>query len=200
MVVFSLSIVIFLALPRSSSVIAFELDAEVFADDLTAGQRRDVLEHCLAAIAKARSLNSSDIQRAAELVDDQRGESFALDIFGDDEQRFAHLGNLFQDRQQVAHVRDLFLVDQDERLVESGFHAVGVGNEVRREIAAVKLHTFDNLEKRVHRLGLFDGDDAVFADLVHRLGDDRADRLVAIGRNGSDLSDRVTRRPAVPIC
>ena len=66
-----------------------------------------------------------------------------------------------------------------------------IGDEVRREIAAVELHTFDNFEQRVHRLRLFDGDDAVFADLVHRFGDDRADRLVAVGRNRADLCDRV---------
>ena len=51
------------------------------------------------------------------------------------------------------------------------------------KIAAVKLHALDNLEQRVHRFGFFDRDDAVFADLVHRLGDDRADRAVAVGRN-----------------
>ena len=88
------------------------------ADDLAARQDRDVFEHCLAAIAKARCLNGSDIQRAAELVDDERCKGFALDILSDDEQRTAHLGNLLQDRQQIAHVRDLFLVDQDERLFE----------------------------------------------------------------------------------
>ena len=34
-------------------------------DDLAARQDRDVFEHCLAATANARCLNSSDIQRAA---------------------------------------------------------------------------------------------------------------------------------------
>ena len=119
-VVFSLSIVIFLALPRSSSRDALELDAEVLADDLAAGKNCDVFEHCLAAIAEARSLDGRDIQCAAKLVDYQCGESFTLDIFGNDEQRSAHLCNLFEDRQKVTHVRDLFLVDQDQRLVQCG--------------------------------------------------------------------------------
>ena len=41
------------------------------------------------------------------------------------------------------------------------------------------------------RLGFFDGDDAVLADLVHRFGDDLADRLVVVRRDGADLRDHV---------
>ena len=41
------------------------------------------------------------------------------------------------------------------------------------------------------RLGFFDRDDAVLADLVHRLGDDLADRLVVVRRDGADLGDHV---------
>ena len=39
------------------------------------------------------------------------------------------------------------------------------------------------------RLGFFDGDRAVLADLVHRVGDDLADRRVPVGGNGGDLRD-----------
>ncbi len=125
MVVFSLSIVTFLALPRSSTRDGLELDAEVFGDDLAARQDRDVFEHCLAAIAEARCLNSSNVQRAAKLVHDQGRECFAFDVFSNDEQRTAHLRNLLEDRQKIAHVRDLLFVDQDEGLFEDCFHTVG---------------------------------------------------------------------------
>ena len=39
------------------------------------------------------------------------------------------------------------------------------------------------------RLGFFDRDGAVFADFVHRVGDDFADRGVPVGGNGGDLLD-----------
>src|SRR5581483_126071 len=39
--------------------------------------------------------------------------------------------------------------------------------------------------------GLFDGDHAFLADLVHRLGQDVADRLIVVGGDGPDLSDFV---------
>jgi len=50
-----------------------ELDAKVFRDDLTTRERRDVLEHRLAAIAEARRLNRRHLEAAAELVDDEGG-------------------------------------------------------------------------------------------------------------------------------
>src|SRR5262249_47197999 len=45
-----------------------ELDAEVFADYLAAGEDRNVLQHRLAAIAEARRLDRRDLETAAQLV------------------------------------------------------------------------------------------------------------------------------------
>ena len=62
-----------------------ELDAEIFADRLAAGQDGDVLQHGLAAIAEARRLHRRDLEAAAQLVDDERGKRLALDVFGHDQ-------------------------------------------------------------------------------------------------------------------
>ena len=62
-----------------------ELDAEVFGDQLAAGEDGDVFEHGLAAVAKAWSLHRRDLQAAAQLIDHQRGKRFAFDVFGDDQ-------------------------------------------------------------------------------------------------------------------
>ena len=80
---------------------------------------------------------------------------------------------------------------EDERVFEHAFHALGIGDEVRREIAAVKLHAFDYFEGGLHRLGFFDGDDAILADLLHGFGNDSADLLVIVGGNGPDLGNHV---------
>jgi hypothetical protein len=53
--------------------------------------------------------------------------------------------------------------------------ALRIGHEVRREVAAVELHALDRVERRLEALGLLDGDHAVLADLVHRVGDELAD-------------------------
>ena len=140
---------------------------------------------------KPGRLDGRGLQRATQLVDDERGQRFALDVFGDDEQRAAHAGDLLEDRQQVLHRADLLLVDQDDGVLEHHFHALGIGHEVGRQVAAVELHALDHVQRRLERLGLFDGDDAVLADLLHRFRDDLADGLVAVGRDRADLGDHV---------
>ena len=57
--------------------------------DLAAGEDRHVLEHRLAALAEAGSLDGDRLERAADLVDDERGERLALDVLGDDRERAA---------------------------------------------------------------------------------------------------------------
>ena len=94
-----------------------ELDAEVFGDGLAAGEGGDVFEHGFAAIAKARGLDGSALQRAAELVDDQSRQRFAFDVLSDDQEGLAHLGDLLEQREQILHRADLLFVDEDaERL------------------------------------------------------------------------------------
>ena len=78
--------------------------------------------------------------------------------------------------------------EQQERVVEDGFHAVGVGDEVRRDVALVEAHALDEVELHAEGLALLDGDDAVLADLLERLGDHRADLLVGRG-DGGDVGD-----------
>src|SRR3712207_9556841 len=70
-------------------------------------------------------------------------------------------------------------------------YLLGVGDEVRREVAAVELHAFHDIELGLGGLGLLDGDHALVADLLHGMGDHLADVLVAIGRDRADLGDLV---------
>ena len=123
-----------------------ELDAEIFRDRLAAGQDRDVLQHRLAAIAEARSLDRCDLEAAAQLVDDERGESLAFHVLGDDQQRLAGLHHRLEQRKQFLQARQLLLVDEDVGVVELDAHLVGVGDEVGRDVAAIELHALDHIE------------------------------------------------------
>ena len=104
-VVLSLSMVIFLAEPRSAIVMLSSVIAEVLGDRAAAGENGDVFQHRLAAIAEAGRLHRGGLQRAAKLVDDQRGQRLALDVLGDDEQRPRQLRHLLEHRQQILHRR-----------------------------------------------------------------------------------------------
>src|SRR5258708_3500016 len=90
----------------------------------------------------------------------------------DDQERLAALGDLLQQRQQVFHRADFLFVDQDVCVLLDRFHPLRIGDEVRREIAAIELHAFDYVELCFEGLRLFDGDDAVLADFLHSLGND----------------------------
>jgi hypothetical protein len=101
-----------LARPSIGERHGLELDAEVFGDQLAAGEDRDVLEHRLAAIAEARSLHRRDLQTAAQLVDHERGDRLALDVLGDDQQRLAGLHHRFEQRQHRLQAGQLLLVQR----------------------------------------------------------------------------------------
>ena len=78
-----------------------ELAADLLADDGAAGQDGDVAEHLLAAIAEARRLDGEDLDGAAELVHDERGERLTVDVLGDDQDGLALLDGLLERREHV---------------------------------------------------------------------------------------------------
>src|SRR5262245_14956465 len=166
-----------------------EFDAEVLADHLTVRQNGDILEHGLAPVAEAGCLDGGDLEPAAQLVDDQRRQRLTLDFLGDDEQRLTGLHHRLEHRQQRLQGGELLLVDEQVRLFQLGDHFVGVGDEVGRQITAIELHAFDDIEFALEALGFLDGDDALVADLLHGIGDHVPDRLFAIGRYGAGLGD-----------
>ena len=84
-----------------------------------------------------------------------------------------------------------FSCDQDDRVLELGDHLVGVGDEVGAEVAAVELHAVDDLGLGLEALVLLDGDDALVADLPHRVGDLLADLGFAVGGDRADLADLI---------
>src|SRR5262245_52117567 len=131
----------------------------------------------LAAVAEARGLDGADGQVVADAVDHQHRQRLALDVLGDDEQRPAGLSDLLQQRQHVADVVELLLVDQNVRVLKLARHVLVV-DEVRRAVALVELHALDELQRRLGGLALLDRDDAVLADLLEGVGHDLADAVV----------------------
>ena len=77
-------------------------------------------------------------------------------------------------------VRQLLLVDQDVRIRKLDLHLLRIGDEVRRQIAAIELHALDDVELEFETLRFFDGDHAFLADLLHRFGDLLADHGIAV--------------------
>src|SRR6266852_4056283 len=163
-VVLSLSTTTFLALPRSSSLRFSSL----------------IPRSSVMALPPVRMAMSSSMALR---------RSPKPGAFTAQQERLARLGDLFEQRNHVLHDAELLFVDQDEAVLEDGFHAIGIGHHVRGQVASIELHPLDDLEGGLHPLGLFHRDDAVLADLLHGLGDEAADRVVVVGRDGGDLGD-----------
>ena len=147
-VVLSLLTLICLALPSWAELEVLQLQAQVLADHRAAGQDGHVAEHRLAAIAEPGRLDRADVEHAAQLVDDQGRQGFALDVLGDDQERLARLGDLLEQRDHLAEAADLLLVEQDQRVLEDDLHRRRAGDEVGAQVALVELHPLDELEGR----------------------------------------------------
>src|SRR5690606_9427251 len=129
------------------------------------------------------------IQNAADLVQHQGCNGFAVNIFSDDDDiAFANLHHFFQQGNDVVCSRDFLVVDQDIRISDFGDHVFGVSDEIGADIAAVKLHTFNIFGIEFECLAFFNGDNAVFANFVHHISDPGTN-LVVLGRDGGNVAN-----------
>src|SRR6187402_106515 len=166
-----------------------ERQADFLGDDRAAGEDSDVFQDGLATIAEARRLDGGDLDDATDRVDDEGGQGFALDFLGNDQQRLTGLRDSLEHRQELTDVRDLLVVDEDERVVQLNLLRLLVVDEVRRQVAAVELHAFDDVELVLEARTFFNGDHAFLADLAHRRGDDVTDVRIGVGRDRADLGN-----------
>ena len=166
-----------------------KVDAELLDDCLAAGENSDVLEHALTTVAVCRSLDCADVQNAAELVEDEGGQSLAVDVLSHDEQRCALLLDSLKDRQDVLDGGNLVIGHEDVRIVQLSGESLVVGCEVRGNVTLVKLHTLNSVDVDAEGLGLLNGDDAVLANNVHSVGNLATDDWITCGNgtNGSNL-------------
>ena len=66
---------------------AVERNADFLRDYCPLCQDREVFQHRLATIAKARCLHSGNLQTATQTVDDECGQCLTLDVFSNDQKR-----------------------------------------------------------------------------------------------------------------
>src|SRR5712691_9596090 len=121
-VVFSFSMITFLARPSMATVTFSSLmprSSEIAWPPVrTAMSCRKAMLQDIAvltggqAIAEARRLHRRDLEAAAQLVDDERGERLALHVLGDDEQRLAGLHHRLKQREELLQPGQFLFIDQ----------------------------------------------------------------------------------------
>ena len=70
----------------------------------TACQDCDILQHFFSSVTITRSLYADYVEGTTQLVNDQGGQSLALNIFSDDQKLCAALYNLLQQRQDLLNI------------------------------------------------------------------------------------------------
>ena len=80
-------------------------------------------------------------------------------------------------------------MQQDVGGFQINAHGFLIVDEVRRQVAAVKLHAFDHFQLVFQAGTVFHGDHAFLADFLHGIGDDFTDLGVAVGRYRTHLGD-----------
>ncbi|MNU76096.1 hypothetical protein D3C71_656410 [compost metagenome] len=78
-------------------------------------------------------------------------------------------------------------MQKDVCVFEVRNHLFRVGHEVRRQVAAVELHAFDDFEFGFSGLGFFNGDDAFVADALHCFSNVETDLTLAVCGDRADL-------------
>ena len=151
---------------------------------MAAGEGGDILEHLLAAVAKAGGLNGDAGEGAPHLVHQQGGQGLALHILGDDDELAAGLDHLLQQGEDLLNVGNLLIGDEKQSVVNDRLHLLGIGNHVGGDVATVELHPFHHVAVGLGGLGFLQGDNPVGGDLLHGLGDKLANLLIAGGDSG----------------
>lgn len=177
-----------------------ELDVKVVAEDSTVGQDSEIAEDRLAVVTEAGSLNGSDLELATKLVEDADSKSLAIDILSNDEEGTALLLGSLKSGNDVLNSRDLLLGEEDQRLLEFNLGALGIGDEVGGDVAAVELHSLGDLELILNGLALLHGDDTLLADLLHGVGEELANVSVTVGGDGGDLGDFLAGGDLLLVC
>ena len=168
---------------------AFEAHTDLLRDHFATGQNCDVLQHGFTTVTESGRFHCAHLNDATHVVHHQRGQRFAFDVLGNHEQRTPCFGRRLKHRQHVANVRNLLVVNQDQRVIHISLHRILIVNEVGRQITAVELHAFYDIQLIIETLAFFDRNHTFFANFFHRFSNDAADGFVCVGRHRADLGN-----------
>jgi len=189
MVVLSLSMVMRLALPRSSSFTPSSLMPRSSVDGFAAGENCDVTQGSTSAdrrIQEAftaatfrvpRSLFTTSVARASPST------SSAMIRRG-----LPPRATCSSKRKQILHRADLLLVNQDVRFFEKPLRAAPCPSRSRAQIAAVKLHAVGLSRDRCMVFDSSNGDYTILATTFTACAMMSPNLLVAIGRNRANCA------------
>mmetsp|Transcript_41831 Transcript_41831/g.73608 ORF Transcript_41831/g.73608 Transcript_41831/m.73608 type:complete len:475 (+) Transcript_41831:632-2056(+) len=183
-----------LAGAQHAEISGLQLEAHILRDDSSAREDGHVLQGRLAVVAEARRLHRRDVHTAAQLVDDERREGLAVHVLRHNDEWLLSLHHLLEQREHRLQRRHFLLDEEDQRVLELSLLRLRRSDEVRRDVATVKLHALNDLELVLEGLTVLYRDDTLLAHLLHSIGDQLADRVVRVSRDGGHVLDLLLGR------
>src|SRR5213592_3024526 len=89
--------------------------------------------------------------------------------------------------ENILHIADLFIIDQDVGFIKLGLHFLAVSNEVSGNISTIKLHAFYYFNACFSSFCLLYSNDTVLANFTKRFSNQLTNIFIIVRRNCSYL-------------
>ena len=140
-----------------------------FGHKLRLGHNGNILQHRHPSLTETRGFHGRHFDGTAHLVHHQGGKGFPFQILGNQQQRLTGLGRAFQNPQNLLEGADFCIGHQHKSVFQNSLRALLIGHEIGRNIAAIKLHSLDNIHRGGLGFRLFNGNHAILGDLTERV-------------------------------
>ncbi|EEQ36496.1 heat shock protein 60, mitochondrial precursor [Clavispora lusitaniae ATCC 42720] len=167
----------------------FWFDVQLLGEDGTTGEDGNITQSVLSVVTETWSLDSTNLNLTTQFVQDTSSKSLAVNVFSNDQQRSSGSVGQLQRRQNVLDGGDLLLRQHDQWVLKLHLAVLGVGDEVRRDVTTVKLHTFGDFQLVFQSLSFLNGDDTFLSDLLHGGGQQLTNVSITVGGNGGHSGD-----------
>lgn len=161
-------------------------ETNILADELGTSGNSNILHGVLSVVTEAGGLDGANLETTSELVENEGGKGLTVEVLSNDNKLTLVLGSVLEELQNGLHAGDLLVAKEDEGVLELSLRGLGVGGEIRRNVTAVPLDTFNVFDLSLESLTILSGNRGRMAKLLENSGQNTTDVLITVGRNGGN--------------
>jgi hypothetical protein len=177
------------ALTQHALVWIVESNTDLLWNDCSSSQNSQIVQNGLSVVTEGWGLDSTHLETGLDLVHDQVGQWLALNVISDNQKWSLLFHGILQKLEDLLEWGDFVFGDKDQRLFELGLLWFLVVNEVRWNVASVKLESLNEFNLMLKGLALTDGDNTSVTNLLEKISKFLTDFFISVSRNRSDWLD-----------
>jgi len=170
--------------------------SKIFGNELGTSGDSNILHSVASVVTESRGFDTTDLKSSTELIDNEGGQSFRLNILSDNEERLLGLHAALKEGEELLDRADLFVEEEDRGVLEDALLGLGVGDEVGGDESTVPLESFDVFDFSLERFTFGNSNSSVGSESLKDTGDQSSnDGIVVSGDGGNvvNLSSRLNR-------